>query len=156
VCCVGNMGTRQHLSYSLIGDTVNVTSRLEGLTKQYGVPIIAGDDLAVRLEGFALLELDRVRVVGRDAPEGIFALLGDEAMADEPGFRRLAEIHGAMLAAYRAGDWGKAEAALTAGKADYEAFDLAELRELFIERIASLRERPPGDGWDGVFQATEK
>jgi adenylate cyclase len=156
LCCVGNMGTKQHLSYSLIGDTVNMASRLEGLTKQYAVPIIAGRALAERLEGFALLELDRVRVVGRDAPESIYALLGDEVAFGEPAFARLANAHAAMLQAYRTKDWATAEAALAAGRAEYEAYAISGLHDLFLKRIASLRENPPGEGWDGVFQATEK
>ena len=156
LCCVGNMGTRQHLSYSLIGDTVNMASRLEGLTKQYGVPIIAGSALAERLAGFALLELDRVRVVGRDAPECIFALLGDEQARGQAGFERLADAHPAMLQAYRAKQWDKAEAVLAAGNSDYEAHALSGLHALYLRRIAALRENPPGENWDGTYQATEK
>ena len=72
MCCVGNMGSRQHLAYSLIGDTVNVAARLEGLTKQYGVPIIVGDTMAEHLGAFALIELDCARVVGRDEAETLF------------------------------------------------------------------------------------
>jgi adenylate cyclase len=156
LCCVGNMGSKQRLSYSLIGDTVNVAARLEGLTKSYGVPIIAGGALAQRLGGFALLELDRVRVVGRDATEKIFALLGDEDVSAQDGFHRLASAHDAMLEAYRAQQWDRADAALADGYSEYAAFGISKLHDLFIQRIAALRQSPPGESWDGVFQATEK
>lgn len=156
LCCVGNMGSRQRLSYSLIGDTVNVAARLEGLTKPYGVPIVAGGALAAQLDGFALFELDRVRVVGRNASERIFALLGDEELRGQVGFGQLASAHAAMLEAYRGQQWDQADAALTAGHSEYAAHGISGLHDLFAQRIATLRQSPPGTGWDGVFQATQK
>src|SRR5690606_33531603 len=152
-CCVGNMGSAQRLSYSLIGDTVNMTARLEGLTKQYGVEIVVGSELAAHLDGFALLELDRVRVVGRDAPETIFALLGE---GGGEAHEALASAHAAVLAAYRGRDWDTAERLLDEAQSAYEAAGLSALAALMRERIVALRADPPGAGWDGVVQATSK
>ncbi|HAU22644.1 MAG TPA: adenylate/guanylate cyclase domain-containing protein, partial [Erythrobacter sp.] len=156
ICCVGNMGSRQRLDYSLIGDTVNLAARLEGQTKHYGVPIIIGSGTARALDGFALLELDRIRVVGRDRPETIFALLGDPDFARLEEAYTLAEGHGRVLAAFRSADWNEVEGLLEELSDQYVALGLDKLNVLFRNRVAQLRENPPDPGWDGVYEATEK
>ena len=156
LCCVGNMGSRQRLSYSLIGDTVNLASRLEGQTKTYGVRIIAGSDLAAHLDRFALIELDRVRVVGRDAPETIHALEGGEALAASEDFKALRTGHDAMLRAYRTMEWDAADVELRRLADAYSAAGLDALYALYRDRIAALRADPPPPGWDGVYEASSK
>ncbi|WOE75899.1 CHASE2 domain-containing protein [Alterisphingorhabdus coralli] len=156
LCCVGNMGSRERLSYTLIGDTVNMTARLEGLTKVYGVSIAVGEVLAERLEDFALLELDQVRVIGREKPERIFALLGDAKLLSSEAFKGLSAAHGQMLKAYRAQHWDRSEKALEDSRELYEEFGMSGLYKLFAERIDGLRKKPPGLAWDGVYQAMTK
>jgi adenylate cyclase len=113
-CCVGNVGSPQRFDYSILGDVVNVASRLEETTKTYGFPIIAGERTAAAAPELAFLEIDAAKMRGKERLERIFALLGDEAVAASGRFRELQAAHAKLQKALRAGDAAAAQQALNA------------------------------------------
>jgi adenylate cyclase len=154
-CCVGNMGSDQRFDYSVIGDNVNTCSRLEGQTKTYGVDIVIGEATAAEAPGLAMLEVDLIRVIGKNRPLHIFALLGDEAAAADPAFVTLKSTHAAMLAAYRGRRWAEAKTLLRSCCAAAPQALLA-LYTLYEKRVADFEVAPPPADWDGVYRAMSK
>jgi len=155
VCCVGNLGSDTRFDYSVIGDNVNVASRLEGQSKTYDLMTIVGEETTARAPDFAFLEIDLLKVKGKTSATRIFALLGDSALKESTPFIDLTAKHGEFLTRYRAKDWDAAET-LSYDCEKMDGTQLNRLYALYRERIAAFRATPPPPDWDGTAEALSK
>jgi len=156
-CVVGNMGSDLKFNYSVFGDSVNLASRLEGQSKEYGFPIIVGSRTALAArEKFAILEIDFVMVKGKKEPEVVYAIAGREDVALSERFQRLRNLTIEMLACYRSRDWDGALAAIERGRRTDDARTLELLFHLYEKRIRDFQVDPPPEDWDGAYALLTK
>ena len=150
----GNIGSEMLMDYTAIGDGVNLASRLEGATKQYGARIMISeftlDKVASR---FVTRELDRIRVKGKQHPVRVYEVLGRQGQALAPEASGLIEAHERAMEPYRRRSFSEALAAFEEARRRMPA---DAVFELYAKRCRHFLEHPPGSDWDGVWDLKEK
>ncbi len=156
-CVVGNMGSDFKFNYSVLGDTVNLASRLESRTKDYRLSLVIGSRTAERAKAkFATMEIDLIQVKGKKQPEVVFTVLGREEVADDPRCGELCDLNAQMLATYRKQNWDEALGLIDRCRKVANGFGVDGLYDMYAERIEVYRAAPPPPDWTGVYEAESK